>query len=269
MWTEFYKIQATGNDFIVTDYNNIPPAIIDLDNIKKLCNRNFGIGADGFIAIEKVEGFAFRFHYYNSDGSRGEMCANGCRAAICFAYDKSWIKQNLEFKFVADDGVHCGIFYSKEKIKLNLLIIREIEKIDISVYNLPSWIKQGYFLNSGVPHLVLICKEDLIEKPIDEYGTMLRFHKNFAPKGTNVNFMLINSDNSVFVRTFERGVEKETLSCGTGISASALVAKKVKKKPWDKIKVLTKGGELDVISRNGTTHILGPAIIVFKGQIQI
>lgn len=269
MQIEFYKIQATGNDFIVTDFSVVPPAIFDPENIKKICSRHFGIGADGFIAIEKVEGFAFRFHYYNLDGSRGEMCANGCRAAICFAREHGWVELKSGFKFLADDGEHCGVFNSENEIQLDLRINKEIEEINIDLYNLPSWIKDAFFLNSGVPHLVLICTSGLEGKPIETNGKFLRAHENFAPDGTNVNFMEMISDNSIFVRTFERGVERETLSCGTGATASALVASRIKKKPLDKIKVLTKGGELEVLTGNDNIHISGPAKIVFKGHIQI
>jgi diaminopimelate epimerase len=269
MQFEFYKIQATGNDFVVTDFNTVPPEIFDPENIKKICDRHFGIGADGFIALEQVEGVAFRFHYYNADGSRGELCANGCRAAISYAREQGWIEQDSNLKFLADDGEHCGKYSSQDKIQINLRVSKEAEKVNIDLYNLPTWIKAGYFLDTGVPHLVLVCDSGLKQKPIEKYGKLLRFHKDFGPEGTNVNFVELNPDASIFVRTFERGVEKETLSCGTGITASAIIANKIKKKPLDKIKVLSKGGELTVLTSNGQIHILGPAKIVFKGHIQI
>jgi len=269
MLIEFYKIQATGNDFIVTDFDKIPPSIFDPETIKRICDRHFGIGADGFIAVEKSKDFAFKFHYYNSDGSRGEMCANGCRAAINFSRDHNWIESKSEFNFLADDGEHFGFYYSEDEIQLDLLVNSNIREIDSDLYHLPSWIKRGYFINTGVPHVVLICEDLPDQEQIEKYGEFIRFHDSFAPKGTNVNFMEIFSDNSIFVRTFERGVEKETLSCGTGVTASALVAEKIKKKPLDKIKVLTKGGELYILSRNERINILGPAKIVFKGNLQI
>ncbi|KAA3608430.1 MAG: diaminopimelate epimerase [Calditrichaeota bacterium] len=264
---EFYKIQATGNDFIVVDSANTQPEMFNPSAIKNMCDRHYGIGADGFIALEKVKDFAFRFLYYNADGSRGEMCANGCRAAISFAMKFGWIKVNSKFNFLADDGEHTGIFKSDNEVQLNILVIDEIKEVELDLFGLPQWISKGYFIDTGVPHLVLVCTSELKENNIEKYGRFLRHHKCFEPRGTNVNFIEILSDNNVFVRTFERGVEAETLSCGTGITASALVVSAMQKKPTDKIKVLTKGGELEVLTINGQIYINGPAEIVFKGHI--
>lgn len=127
----FFKIQATGNDFVVMNFAAIPADFTSRSNIKRICNRQFGIGADGFIAVEKEQKYIFRFHYYNSDGSRGEMCANGCRAAMKFALEQQWIKLNTPFLFIADDGAHSGLAETQNIFSVSLNVAGEIETIPL------------------------------------------------------------------------------------------------------------------------------------------
>jgi diaminopimelate epimerase len=269
MRLDFFKIQATGNDFILFDYKDLPLSFLNADNIQKLCDHRLGIGADGLIALEQNDQSAFVFHYYNSDGSRGEMCANGCRAAINFAFNMGWVEKNQSFTFLADDGEHYGKYFSENTIELNVRTTEEIKKIRIEKFNPPAWVEHGFYINTGVPHVVFICHPKFKDQPIEEFGKYIRGHDAFSPQGTNVNFVVQKPDGSIFVRTYERGVERETLSCGTGITASALIVNSLQKKTADKIKVFTKGGELNVIFNNTQKIISGPAKIVFSGQLRL
>ncbi len=267
MRLDFFKIQATGNDFILFDHKNLPSSFFNSENIQKLCDRRLGIGADGLIGLEKNDKLAFIFHYYNSDGSRGEMCANGCRAAINFAFKMGWVEKDISFNFLADDGEHYGQYHSENLIELDVLASGKIEKINIGQFNPPTWVESGFYTNTGVPHVVFLCSPEFKYQAIESFGKYIRGHPAFSPQGTNVNFVVNQKDGSVFVRTYERGVERETLSCGTGITASAIVVNSIQKKIADKIKVFTKGGELNVIFSHTQKLISGPAKIVFTGQL--
>ena len=154
-------------------------------------------------------------------------------------------------------------------LQVSLLLNSEIEKIEIEKYNLPGWIVDGYKINTGVPHLVLHCSEEISDKNIYTTGRMLRFHPDYTPPGTNVNFMAIRSENMIFVRTFERGVDDETLSCGTGITASALVFNMLGNTLDSGIHILTRGGQLTVFSKEGRLFLQGPSVISFEGNIHI
>lgn len=264
---KFFKIQATGNDFVIADYS-ILQNYLTADHIKKICNRNFGIGADGVIALEKTAGYGFRFHYYNSDGSRGEMCANGCRAAVRFAVTQKWVEQGIGFRFIADDGEHSAVI-KDQQIRVSLNLSSVIKEIDLLHYQLPSWISRMFSINTGVPHLVLICSENLTDKQIFNIGKMLRFHQDFAPSGTNVNFVEFSAKDSIFVRTFERGVDDETLSCGTGMTASAIVFKYLVKDSASLVRIKTPGGLLKVDLQDNNIFLEGPSEISFEGKISL
>jgi len=268
MQFNFYKMQSTGNDFVVTDYIEINSNVFNPDIITKICDRNFGIGSDGFIAIEKLKDPAFKLHYYNIDGLRGEMCANGCRAAILFALDKEWIDAGEKFNFVADDGSHYGLIENADQISVSLNVNNPIRVCDITPYDLPDWIKKGYFTNTGVPHLILICDSNVLDKDIHDLGTFLRFHDDFGSEGTNVNFMEVVNNTDIIVRTFERGIDGETLSCGTGITASALVAKFLSNTDAAVINISTLGGKLKVLFDKDVV-LCGASEIVFKGSIKV
>lgn len=263
----FKKIQATGNDFVVVDYESVPGYIFEKEKIQKLCNRNFGIGADGLIALQKLEKYAFQFHYFNSDGSRAAMCGNGLRAALCFAQSQQWISGDKSFEFLADDGVHKGQLKS-DGFKVNLIVNEVADELNLSEFTLPDWIDRGFTINTGVPHLVLLCSGNIAKKEIFEIGKYLRFHKKFSPNGTNVNFVEVRDDSAIYVRTYERGVENETLSCGTGITASAIVMKTFYNFPAI-IAIETNGGNLKVSFENDSIDINGPAEIAFNGTIRI
>ena len=262
----FIKIQSTGNDFIVVDFNQVTDAFFEKETIVKICHRHFGVGADGVIALEKLKDYAFRFHYYNADGSRAAMCGNGLRAAIRFAYDKKWVGEKEIFRFKADDGEHQGQVFNG-LIKASILVKDQINKLAIADFNLPDWIDGMYQINTGVPHIVLTCTEDIKNKEIFTLGRELRYHDAFS-HGTNVNFVKIIDMDRIYLRTYERGVENETLSCGTGMTASSLVMKSY----FDfsnEIDIIANGGNLKVTFEKDNIFIQGPSECSFKGTIVI
>lgn len=208
MKLHFYKYQATGNDFILID-NRDGRYSFTVDEIKKICDRRFGVGADGLILIEKDPAVDFKMVYYNSDGTQS-LCGNGCRSAIDLASHLGIV--NGKAKFSAYDGVHKATLLADGLIRVNMN--------DVS-----GWKKWGedIFINTGSPHVVRFVK-DLAEFPVVEEGKSIRYSSPFKPGGTNVNFVELKGNNRIFVRTYERGVENETLSCGTGVTAVALAA---------------------------------------------
>ena len=254
----FNKYQGTGNDFIIIDNRN---SIFSPDNsalIKKLCNRRFGIGADGLILINNKTGFDFEMVYFNADGFIGTMCGNGGRCTADFALKSGIAEKKL--RFIAADGIHFAE-PDGELIRLKMNDVNEISSV-----------AGNYFINTGSPHYVIFTKE-LGNLDVFNEGRKIRQSKNFQPGGTNVNFVESES-NGIFVRTFERGVEDETLSCGTGVTASAIASVLSGHFVSSPVNVRTRGGNLSVeFEVNGTQisdiWLCGPATFVFEGKIKI
>ena len=257
MKIHFYKYQATGNDFVVID-NRSGVLSFTKDQVVKLCDRKFGIGADGLMLVEKHPDLNFNLEYFNSDGSQS-LCGNGSRAAVHFASKLGMV--NGKATFNAFDGEHSAAFLPSGEIKLKMNAVREVKIVD-----------DNYFIHTGSPHLIKFV-EDIDHYPVFEEGRKLRYSDAFKPGGTNVNFVALQEDNTIFVRTYERGVENETLSCGTGVTASALAASfKGYSSP---IKIKTLGGDLSVefkSSQSGTFQeifLIGPAKMVFEGDLEL
>jgi diaminopimelate epimerase len=217
---QFYKMSGCGNDFIIID--NRSPVIPEKDLtafIMGVCRRKMSVGADGIILIENSNTVDFKWRFYNSDGSVAEMCGNGARCVARFAYLNGITGPDMSFETLA--GVvsasvsEAGLVKIKMTDPLNLEMNRELI------------LKSGKYavgsVNTGVPHVVMVV-DDIQGTPVKEMGKEIRFHPDFAPAGTNVNFVTVQPDNIVAVRTYERGVEDETLACGTGCVASALIA---------------------------------------------
>lgn len=253
----FNKYQGAGNDFIIIDNrkNVINPD--DYNFINKLCDRRFGIGADGLILISDNSDNDYEMKYFNSDGRIGSMCGNGGRCAAHFTR-KHGIAGNKQ-SFLACDGVH--------EASVNDGIVR-LQMADVNSYRL---INGSFFLNTGSPHYVVFTEG--VEK-IDVFneGKKLRWAPEFAPGGTNVNFVEIKG-NILYLRTFERGVEDETLACGTGITASAIASVLSGRFVSAPVEVKARGGELKVefkVSGEKVSDIwlTGPATFVFEGIIQ-
>lgn len=254
----FYKYQGTGNDFVLVDNRT---EIFDRnrrDIVAEICHRRFGIGADGFILLQNKEGYDFEMVYYNADGNESTMCGNGGRCIVQFAYDLGVIGTTT--RFLAVDGPHDA------QVKDGLV---HLHMIDVNSVN--DLGEETFFLNTGSPHYVKQVSK-IEDFPIIEAGKKIRYSNAFAPGGTNVNFMEMQ-DNILFVRTYERGVEDETYSCGTGVTAAAIAAYKLGASVPVAIKTL--GGNLQVsFSKSGENtysniYLIGPAKRVFEGQIGV
>ena len=266
MGFEFYKIHDAGNDFIAVDNRkkNFPSS--DHDFVEKICESHTGIGADGLLLLENSDQADFRMRYFNSDGHESEMCVNGSR---CICYIAFLLKVvDKKHSFEAGDGVHSGEILTENLVKVEVKYHKKKDSRKFPLdFKLPKSISFVDFLNTGVPHVVLMC-EDAGTAPVDELGRLLRFHPYYAPEGANINFVEISDAyGSLTVRTFERGVDAETLSCGSGVTASVIsIGKKFTLKD-EKIMVRTRGGNLLVTKREKFDAIFleGPVKIIYKG----
>jgi diaminopimelate epimerase len=256
---DFYKYHGTGNDFILID-NRKKEIQLQNEQVKWMCDRHFGIGADGLMLLEDEISYDFKMVYYNSDGNLSSMCGNGGRCITAFAKKLNIV--NEKARFIAVDGPHDAII-SNGLISLKMQDVKSIENGN-----------NFYFLNTGSPHYV--CTVNQIESfPVFEEGRNIRYNQRFAEEGTNVNF-IERYDDYLYVRTYERGVENETLSCGTGVTAAALVASCINlSTDKNSCAIKTPGGSLNVkfdkVLENTFYNIWleGPAEFVFKGSIEL
>ena len=221
----FYKYQGTGNDFVMLDNRNNTFDRNNLDLVRKLCDRKFGIGADGLILIENHPEYDFEMVYFNSDGSQS-FCGNGGRCTIAFAHFLKIFEK--ECSFLAIDGAHYGSFISNDEIHLKMGDVSSIEKSD-----------KHFFINTGSPHYIEYVN-GLSDYALVDEAKKIRYNDRFKADGTNVNF-LEEVDGVLSIRTYERGVEDETLSCGTGVTAAA-ISYAIKNNLNNSIKVSTRGG---------------------------
>lgn len=256
MAIEFHKYQGAGNDFIMIDNRN-EGFSRDTEVIAHLCDRRFGIGADGLILIQEYPGYDFNMVYFNADGHEGSMCGNGGRCAVMFAYHLGIITEAT--RFMAYDGEHTATVEG-DIVRLSM---RDVGQISSN--------NQTYFVDTGSPHHVEFV-DDVAKVDVVNVGRAVRYHEDYRPTGgTNVNFAEKAGIQRLKVRTYERGVEDETLACGTGVTACALTAAELFE--WQgPIEVEVPGGKLAVEfdrTENGFTNIflIGPAKFVFKGSI--
>lgn len=254
---EFYKYQGTGNDFVMLDNRSGEWNDLSIEHIQKLCDRRFGIGADGLIKINTAEAVDFEVDYYNSDGSKS-FCGNGARCSVAFAHFLSIFKNNKTV-FTAIDGLH--------EAEINQDIVK-LKMGDVDIINSDG---DDSVLDTGSPHYVKYV-EDISNFNVFAEGNSIRNSANYQEKGINVNFVENISDDEIFVRTYERGVEDETYSCGTGVTASALTF--LQKSNLTSIKVKTLGGDLKVYAeKNGNSFqeiwLEGPAKQVFSGKVDL
>jgi diaminopimelate epimerase len=260
MKIQFNKYQGTGNDFILLDnrgniYNNITAREVNF-----MCHRRFGIGADGLMMLNKKEGFDFEMKYFNSDGNPSSMCGNGGRCIIKFA-SMLGIRKS-KYKFIAVDGEHEAEIDLNGDVRLKMKDVKDVE-----------YSYTHYVLNTGSPHYVKMVAD---AKGIDvkAEGSEIRNSKEFATEGINVNFVEVLEDDTIYVRTYERGVEDETLSCGTGVTASALVSAH-NDNGFNRVEVKTSGGKLSVeFDKTGEREfkniwLVGPAEFVFNGELDL
>jgi diaminopimelate epimerase len=257
----FTKYQGTGNDFIVADNRTGMYNGLTMPQIHHLCDRRFGIGADGLMLLNEKTGFDFEMKYYNADGREGSMCGNGGRCIIKFAYHLG-IHREL-YRFLASDGVHEAEIDMDGIVSLKMKDVKNIRRFH-----------NDYILDTGSPHYIKLVP-DVAELDVYKKGYEIRHSKEFDEEGINVNFVeQMREADKIFVRTFERGVEDETYSCGTGVTAAALVCYH-NENGFNDVEVKTLGGQLSVefdrLDENVFENIwlCGPAERVFEGSVEI
>ncbi len=260
MKIEFYKYQGTGNDFILLDNRENIYSNISTKQVNFLCHRRFGVGADGLMILNNKPGFDFEMKYFNADGNESSMCGNGARCLIKFA-SMLGIKKS-KYLFSAVDGVHEGEIDFNKEVRLKM---KDVKGVEYSYTH--------YILNTGSPHYVKSVR-DVMQVDVVEEGRAIRYSKEFEEEGINVNFVEVLDDDTIYVRTYERGVEDETLSCGTGVTASALISAH-NDNGFNRVEVKTNGGKLSVefekISDKEFENIwlCGPAELVYKGEVNL
>jgi len=260
MKLEFYKYQGTGNDFVILDNRDGRYDHLSAGEVKLLCDRRFGIGADGLMMLNTKKFFDFEMIYYNADGNPSSMCGNGGRCLVKFAHLMG-IHKNT-YHFVAVDGKHEAEIDMQGMVRLKMQDVYSVE-----YHNGHS------VINTGSPHFVKFAA-DVKNIDVVETGRDIRHSKQFVKEGINVNFVESIGDDSIFVRTYERGVEDETLSCGTGVTASALLSAH-NDKGFNRVEVKTPGGRLSVeFEKIDDQHfeniwLCGPAELVYKGEIEL
>lgn len=260
MTIPFYKYQGTGNDFIILDNRNGTFDGLKQGDVATLCHRRFGIGADGLMLLNSHPDHDFEMKYYNANGLESTMCGNGGRCLVKFAYDQGIIKTT--YTFLAIDGVHEAGIDMDGLVSLKMNDVREIRS------------QQGYYiLDTGSPHYVAFTNR-VMEMDVARRGREIRYSPLFEQEGINVNFVEQADDSGrITVRTYERGVEDETLSCGTGVTAAALLSHH-NANGFNRVEVQTKGGRLSVeYDKRGDEYtdiwLIGPAEKVYKGEIEI
>lgn len=253
----FYKYQGTGNDFVMID-NRDKIFKNDTKLIAHLCDRKFGIGADGLICLENCENSDFKMIYYNADGNESTMCGNGGRCIVAFAKFLGIIDKTCEF--MAIDGLHAASIDEDMNVELKMKDVDNINKYQLD-----------FVLDTGSPHYVRFV-EDLNFIDTAKQGRIVRNSKDFKKEGINVNFAEVDDD-TITMSTYERGVEDETLSCGTGVTAVALSASYTNIVNGNTIRIITKGGTLQVKFEKKAKgfeniYLIGPTQKVFKGEIE-
>jgi diaminopimelate epimerase len=255
----FSKYQGTGNDFIMIDNRSLYFPKKDVNLINRLCDRRFGIGGDGLILLEPSKNEDFTMVYYNADGNEGSMCGNGGRCIVAFAKQLQIIKNTTTFNAV--DGLHYAT------IEKGIVSLKMIDVSHIEISNTQA------FLNTGSPHHISFCK-NIKDLNVKEMGSKIRYGAPYFKEGSNVNFAEQIAANLFKVRTYERGVEDETLACGTGVTAVAIAASKANLTNKNNIKLEVLGGTLEVsFEKIGETYtnvfLKGPTEYVFEGNITI
>lgn len=257
MKIKFFKYQGTGNDFIIIDNRDFSYEGFSQEEIRFLCDRHFGIGADGLMLLQYNQKYDFEMKYYNSDGNESTMCGNGGRCIVHFASKINLIQEKCHF--LAIDGVHVAEI-NGDMVKLKMSDVKGIQKVGDS-----------YFLNTGSPHHVQFV--DHVENyDVFQEGRRIRNNEKYRGAGTNVNFVSVKKD-MLLVRTYERGVENETLSCGTGVTASAIATAFHLGKVESPYRISTPGGKLKVYfdqetpKRFNNIWLEGPANFVFHGEV--
>lgn len=265
----FFKMQGSGNDFILIDNRRGALKGMNLKDLAvTVCRRHYSVGADGLIVIVPSKKADFKWRFFNADGSEAEMCGNGSRCAARFAFLKKIAKKDMTFETLA------GIIQAqvkKDTVRVQLPGASGL-RMNIAV-PLDSGLRMGHFINTGVPHLVYLSK-DLENEDVDRIGRTTRYHELFKPAGTNVNFVQIQGRHRIRIRTYERGVEGETLACGTGSVAAALVAGALGAAA-SPVEILPRSNEKLTVSFDRTAegfsgiHLEGQAQVICEGTVHV
>jgi diaminopimelate epimerase len=268
----FFKYSATGNDFILIDNRAQRFTGAEKNLFFDLCARKTGIGADGILLIEppRHENCSFTMRYFNRDGCESEMCGNGARASAYHAKTINRVAPSMKFE-VNGDVYHAEVVHDRVRLRMQeprdlRLQVGALQTLGVPA---PAELTEGGYVNTGVPHLVLFV-EAVAQIDVENLGRALRHHRAFAPAGTNVNFIEIVDGSHVSIRTYERGVEEETLACGTGAVASALIAQRAQRVNFP-VHLSTRGGEL-VVSREADSNRLlleGQVKQIFTGEFEL
>ncbi|HEX2684758.1 MAG TPA: diaminopimelate epimerase, partial [Ferruginibacter sp.] len=255
-----YKYQGTGNDFVILNNRDNKYDNLSREQVKHICDRRFGIGADGLMLLSNHTSLDFKMVYFNADGNESSMCGNGGRCLVRFAKDQGMYKST--YCFMAIDGEHEADIDMHDIVRLKM---QDVSQVDYH---------SGYaLLNTGSPHFVKFAN-DVEDIDVVQTGREIRYSKQFEKEGVNVNFVETIDSDGIFVRTYERGVEDETLSCGTGVTASALMNAH-NENGFNRVEVKTPGGNLSVEFEKIDEHnfrniwLCGPAVFVYKGEIEI
>lgn len=261
MQLHFYKYQGTGNDFIIADNRKDEYSGLTATQINHLCNRRFGIGADGLMLLNEKTGYDFEMKYYNADGKEGSMCGNGGRCITKFAYHLG-IHRDM-YRFLATDGSHNAEIDIDGIVSLKMKDVQNIRKFH-----------NDYIVDTGSPHYIKLVS-NVMDMDVYKKGYEIRNSKEFVDEGININFVeQMNEVDKIIVRTYERGVEDETYSCGTGVTAAALVCFH-NENGFNEVEVKTLGGSLSVeYDKINDTHfeniwLCGPAEKVYEGSFEI
>ena len=263
----FYKMEASGNDFVVVD--NRKKAVRDVVKFTRaICDRHKGVGADGVLFIESSRKADFKMRIVNADGSEAEMCGNGSRCVALYAHEV----MKLPSKFLMETLAGLiGADVKKQTVRVKLSDPKDFKPRGLLNADGTDW--QYYSVNTGVPHAVIFV-EDIANFPVQNIGEKIRYHDHFKPAGTNVNFVQLQEGNQIRVRTYERGVENETLACGTGVVASAIIAHLFHRVPAP-VRAQVQGGDTLEVSfsaqdgRIEDVHLKGPADFVFEGKLTL
>ncbi|MBW1659310.1 MAG: diaminopimelate epimerase [Deltaproteobacteria bacterium] len=256
---QFTKMSGSGNDFIFMDGMDGSYSWVDSMWVRQICQRALSVGADGVVVLEKDDTYDFAWRFFNSDGTIAEMCGNASRCAARFAYKKGIAGSNMTFATLAGP-IRAEVKGKRVKVQLTDPRLFDPEMrlaVDGQTFTL-------FYIDTGVPHVVLEV-EDLEGFPLIEIGRKIRFHEKFGPAGTNVNVAQITGDNAIALRTYERGVENETLACGTGSVAASLMMS-MKKGFSSPVSVRAASGEILTISWEGEVGTWAP--VFFEGEVR-
>lgn len=258
---QFSKMHGAGNDFIVLTEKEFS-VVQSIEQFQFLCHRRLGVGSDGIIIISPHETYDFTMRFINPDGSEGMFCGNGSRCAVAKAYELGWMDERGVFEAV--DGLHKAIYHGAEDIEVQMIDVQEVQSR-----------LRGYFVHTGAPHYVEVV-QDLASVDVEVEGRKIRYDMRFAPEGTNANFIEFHEGN-LRIRTYERGVEKETLACGTGITAAAIAYHRQLMSEDSQLNylVLARGGKVRITARLDEKGVYrsvmmrGPVKEVFQASIAV